>query len=291
MLRNLIFAWPGALALELRPATAATDLLFEPARNPELLLEEMRERFQLPFDVFDPFSEVDGRVIVRLRPYALEFLRFCRATRRRLFLLGVPQPDLAPFFEGTYSGTDKRTQIASTLAEHGLLAAETAFIDSMPRDFSTSVKTIAVGHDAREGQPDVIVRDLAELQSLLEIVPPNDEIRIEELAIYGRVGVPDEERAEPQRLVLSANLQPGHAFDELEDDLARTVDYAAACQELREFVRQRTDRLIETLADAMAEHLLGRFDLERVELELRKFVLPETRFVAVRLARSAPARA
>jgi len=43
--------------------------------------------------------------------------------------------------------------------------------------------------------------------------------------------------------------------------------------------------LIETLAHEMAEHLLWRFGLARVELELRKFVLPETRYVAVRVVR------
>ena len=43
--------------------------------------------------------------------------------------------------------------------------------------------------------------------------------------------------------------------------------------------------MIETLAIEMAEHLLRRFRLSRVELELRKFVLPETRHVAVHIVR------
>jgi len=46
--------------------------------------------------------------------------------------------------------------------------------------------------------------------------------------------------------------------------------------------------LIETLAHEMAEHLLRNFQLARVELELRKFILPETRFVAARVTREAP---
>jgi hypothetical protein len=36
----------------------------------------------------------------------------------------------------------------------------------------------------------------------------------------------------------------------------------------------------------MAEHLLAQFDLTRVKLELRKFVLPGTRFVAARIVRT-----
>jgi hypothetical protein len=31
--------------------------------------------------------------------------------------------------------------------------------------------------------------------------------------------------------------------------------------------------------------LLRKFDLARIELELRKFILPETRYVAVRVVR------
>ncbi len=100
-----------------------------------------------------------------------------------------------------------------------------------------------------------------------------------------RVGVPDLERAEPQRLTVSMTLQPGRSFADLGDNLSRTIDYAEVCESLRRFVAGRADNLIETLGHEMAEHLLRCFRLSRVELELRKFVLPETRHVAVRVVR------
>lgn len=115
-----------------------------------------------------------------------------------------------------------------------------------------------------------------------------DEIRIEELEIMARVGVPDEERAQPQRLTVSLVLQTPVNFGDLKDDLSRTVDYAAVCEEIRRFVLNSQGRLIETLAHEIAEHLLRNFRLARVELELRKFILPETRFVAARVTREAP---
>ena len=115
-----------------------------------------------------------------------------------------------------------------------------------------------------------------------------DEIRIEELELTARVGVPDEERAQPQRLTVSLVLQTPVHFADLNDDLSRTVDYAAVCEEIRRFVSDRQDKLIETLAHEMAEHLLRSFQLARVELELRKFILPETRYVAARVTREAP---
>ncbi len=117
---------------------------------------------------------------------------------------------------------DKRERIGQIMADHGLRASETAFIGDMVHDVETArhggVKAIAVltGYDSAEklgrAQPDVIVRDLRELQSLLEAASPNDEIRIEELEIFARVGVPDEERAAPQRLTVSLTLEPRQPF-------------------------------------------------------------------------------
>jgi dihydroneopterin aldolase len=113
-----------------------------------------------------------------------------------------------------------------------------------------------------------------------------DEIVIQELELMVRVGVPDEERAQPQRIIVSLVLQPRNSFDRLNDELKGTVDYAAVCAELRQFGSKRELKLIETLAHEMAQHLLQQFNLARVELELRKFVLPETRFVAARVVRT-----
>jgi phosphoglycolate phosphatase/dihydroneopterin aldolase len=44
--------------------------------------------------------------------------------------------------------------------------------------------------------------------------------------------------------------------------------------------------LIETLADEVAGLIIAEFGALSVEVELRKFILPQTRHVAVRCARS-----
>lgn len=114
-----------------------------------------------------------------------------------------------------------------------------------------------------------------------------DEIHIEELTVEATIGVPEVERQSPQRLVLSITLLPTADFRSLHDDLQRTVDYAAVVDEAKRFLRDRVVKLIETLADELAGHLLQRFAVSEVRLELRKFVLPDTRYVAVRLTRMA----
>jgi dihydroneopterin aldolase len=113
----------------------------------------------------------------------------------------------------------------------------------------------------------------------------DEEIHIQELELSACVGVPDEERARPQRLTVSITLWPVAGFHEMEDKLEKTVDYASICRAVKEFVGGRNDKLIETLGDAIARHLLRMFPLRRVRLELRKFILPDVNYVAVSLTR------
>ena len=108
----------------------------------------------------------------------------------------------------------------------------------------------------------------------------NDRIHIEELELSARIGVPDDERAEPQRLTVSITMWAATGFDEMQNDLKKTIDYAAVARETQQFVTTRADKLIETLADGIALHLLAAFGLQRVKIELRKFVLPDAKFVA-----------
>ena len=113
----------------------------------------------------------------------------------------------------------------------------------------------------------------------------NDYIHIEHLEIFAHIGVPDEERASPQRLTFNITFWPTHHAPALADDIARTVNYAAVCAETKTFVQARSDRLIETLADALANHLLDVFEIQKITIELRKFILPEVEFVAVTVTR------
>jgi dihydroneopterin aldolase len=112
-----------------------------------------------------------------------------------------------------------------------------------------------------------------------------DAIHIEELELSAHIGVPDEERAVAQRLTASLVLEPVRGFDALGDDLAQAVDYFAVCQAVRELVAERPRRLIETLAEEIARGLLARFRLSAVEVEIRKYILPDTKYVSVRVRR------
>ncbi len=115
-----------------------------------------------------------------------------------------------------------------------------------------------------------------------------DRILIEALELSSFIGVPDEERAAAQRLTVSLVLEPIRDFRALEDRLENTVDYFALSEFVKQFSLAHPRRLIETLAQEIAAELLARFPLGAVEVELRKFILPDTAFVAIRLRREAP---
>ena len=112
-----------------------------------------------------------------------------------------------------------------------------------------------------------------------------DAIRIEELELSSRIGVPEDERARAQRLTATIVIEPERPFDQLGDDLENTVDYVLISQAVQELARERPRQLLETLAEEIVAMLLTGFPLVAAEIELRKYILAETAFVAVKLRR------
>jgi FolB domain-containing protein len=113
-----------------------------------------------------------------------------------------------------------------------------------------------------------------------------DTITLADLEVFYRVGVPDEERAKPQRLLLTVELNVDFAAAAATDDLAQSIDYYAVAQRLLHFGDGRSWRLIEKLASDLAQMALAEFKPAAVKVEVKKFVLPEARYVSVSVERS-----
>ena len=114
-----------------------------------------------------------------------------------------------------------------------------------------------------------------------------DQIHIEQLEIFARVGVPEKERATSQRLTVSITLWPKQDMRDLTDQINRTVNYSAVAEEAKSFARDQSVSLIETLADRLATHLLGTFPIRKLTVELRKFPLPDAKHVSATVMRTA----
>ena len=114
---------------------------------------------------------------------------------------------------------------------------------------------------------------------------PDDAITLADLEVHYRVGVPDEERARPQRLWISLTLYCDVTPAAATDDLSKTIDYSAVARRLVRLGEGREWRLIETLAVEIAERIRVEFAVPRVAVEVKKFILPQTRYVSVRVER------
>lgn len=112
-----------------------------------------------------------------------------------------------------------------------------------------------------------------------------DEIEIRRLEVETHIGVPEEERATPQKLWISIWMRPSQGFSALQDNVENTVDYHAVSVQITELSAARPRRLIETLAVEIAEILLLTHPLASVDVKIEKRILPNTEFVAVKIHR------
>ena len=111
-------------------------------------------------------------------------------------------------------------------------------------------------------------------------------ITVTDLEVFYHVGVPDEERAQPQRLLLTIEMTADFSAAAHSDSIADTVDYFAVSQRLLKFGEGRSWKLIEKLAAYLADAVLAEFRPAAVTIEVKKFPIPQARMVSVRLSRS-----
>ncbi len=112
-----------------------------------------------------------------------------------------------------------------------------------------------------------------------------DRIDLHGLGLVSHIGVPEEERAVPQRLEVDVTLWPVHPLAGLQEDLTRTLNYYDVAVACRDEALRCERRLIETLAEDLCRLLLLRWPLALVRVRLHKFILPDTRAVSVTLTR------
>lgn len=114
-----------------------------------------------------------------------------------------------------------------------------------------------------------------------------DVISIRDLEVHYHVGVPDSEREKAQRLLVDVEMESDFTEAAAHDDLTKTIDYYAVSRRLLRLGEGRSWRLIEALAVEIADLIVKEYGASRVTVEVKKFILPETRYVSVRARRSA----
>lgn len=321
MFKNLLFDWSGTLCNDMALTIEATNYVLSCHGKEALNVEEFRAEFQLPYPDYYAwktpgvpletlereyrYAFAHAEAGVFLLPYAREFMAFCKARGIRCFALTSMDPkafeeqsrDLGiwPYFEHVHSGIhNKEHHIDTLMAQHGLKPEETAFIGDMQHDMRAAhcagVTAIGVltGYNNAEqlavAAPDLTVPDLSYLRRLMERFPaaPRDTIHINGLRFSCRIGVPAEERAEPQELTADITLTPPLPFASMNEDIACTIDYDALSRRLVELAQEQETVLVETLAQRFVDCCRREFGAVHAAVELHKYILPNTASVSVR---------
>jgi 7,8-dihydroneopterin aldolase/epimerase/oxygenase len=112
------------------------------------------------------------------------------------------------------------------------------------------------------------------------------KITIVDLEVHYCVGVTEEERAKPQRLLLTVDMSFDFSSASLSDRIEKTIDYHAVTQELLKLGEGRSWKLLEKLVANIADRILAEYRPQAVMVEAKKFVIPQARYVSVTLAKA-----
>ena len=113
-------------------------------------------------------------------------------------------------------------------------------------------------------------------------------IAIVDLEVSYCVGVTDEERAKPQRLLLTIDIGFDFSSAAISDRIEKTINYEAVADDLLKFGENRSWKLLEKLVTNIADHILVKYKAQSVQVEAKKFVIPKARYVSVTFSRSRP---
>ena len=112
------------------------------------------------------------------------------------------------------------------------------------------------------------------------------KITIVDLEVFWRVGVSDEERAKPQRLLVTVDMSLDFSSAALSDRIEKTINYQAVVDGLLKFGEERSWKLVEKMAANVADWVLDEFNPQGVMVEVKKFAIPQAKFVSVSLGKS-----
>ena len=111
-------------------------------------------------------------------------------------------------------------------------------------------------------------------------------IAIVDLEVFYCVGVPEEERSKPQRLLLTVELNLNFDSASVSDRIEKTIDYNEIAQDLLHYGEGRSWKLLEKLVANLADRIMTQYRPQSVAVEAKKFVIPQARYVSVATSRT-----
>lgn len=313
MFKNLILDWSGTLVDDLGATLVATNHVFTSYGLPEFSLEDFRRDFRLPYPDFyqeflpgRPLEELEllfksafleAEELVKPLENTIRFLEDASRRGTRLFVLSSMNEEalmrqaeafgLSHHFEEVEAGVlDKRERMAAMVSRHQLDPSETAYVGDMVHDVdaarSANVQAVAVlsGYDSAARlaavEPDLIMTHIGKLIPLLATVqstPVRADLTIRKLRVKCRIGVPEEERARPQELKVTIAIEVPNGIVGLGDDFSSTIDYYQVSEGVKALAARGERKLIEELAEEVADFVLASSRAAGVRVEIEKPIL------------------
>jgi dihydroneopterin aldolase len=112
-----------------------------------------------------------------------------------------------------------------------------------------------------------------------------DKIVIKDLEVDAHIGVTEAERAQPQRLLVTVELDRDLAEAGRTDRETFTMPYDVVATMIRKVVTERPYKLVEAVAHRIAEAILFHNMALAVSVEVKKFSIPRSQYVAIQIRR------
>ena len=114
------------------------------------------------------------------------------------------------------------------------------------------------------------------------------KITISDLEVFYCVGVTEQEREKPQRLLITVEMSLDLTVAAVSDRIEKTINYQEVVDEILKYGDGRNWKLIEKLATNLADFILARYKPQGVGVEVKKFVIPQTKYVSVTVTKMRP---
>lgn len=95
-----------------------------------------------------------------------------------------------------------------------------------------------------------------------------DTLHIKGLKANTRIGVYTWEQHIDQQLLIDISIDTD--LSSCEEDLSKTIDYAALCETVTQFVESNSFQLIETVANQVAQFVQGNFKVTQLTVGVSK---------------------
>jgi len=89
------------------------------------------------------------------------------------------------------------------------------------------------------------------------------------------VGVTDQERAEPQRLLVTVDMNVDFSSASVSDRIEKTINYQEIADDLLKYGQGRSWKLLEKLVANIADSIMARYKPLALLVEVKKFSIPK----------------